>query len=146
MHHRLPFHVVRKWNGHFFENTDLKDMGVVLHTGHQGSPCPNGTSINGGKIQIATPAEIFVHQVAYCACEQADGSLVAKDIQLLRIRLYPATSQNPSTAFSFDCLDDFHLQAVECKTAALKYIMKLRRMTSPHAPAEAPVSCCCIQY
>ena len=111
----------------FFAEFDLGNIGMVLHAGHEGGPCPNANH-NGPKIKtnIIIPQGIFRCEVRYCSCPQADGSVVLKDVQLLRIRLYPTTSQSPTTAFSFDCLEDFHLQAVECKTAALKYIMKLR--------------------
>ncbi len=59
---------------------------------------------------------------------------MSNDVQLLRLRLYPATQDDPGTAFTFACLKDFHLQAVECKTAALNYCAKLRRLTCSMKP------------
>ncbi|KAI6144300.1 hypothetical protein BKA82DRAFT_3926007, partial [Pisolithus tinctorius] len=39
--HKLrPFHRVQKWNGRFFEDFTLWLVGLVLHLGHAGAPCP----------------------------------------------------------------------------------------------------------
>lgn len=41
-HGKLPFHRIEKWTGQFFEDAWLSDVGVVLHLGHGGEPCPEG--------------------------------------------------------------------------------------------------------
>ena len=73
----------------------------------------------------------IVSTIRWCYSLDDSGQLTWKDIQLLRMKLYPATSDTPGTAFTFDCLKDFHLQEVECKIAALKYITKIHCLSSP---------------
>jgi hypothetical protein len=79
-----------------------------------------------------------VHQrrVAWCYCPEAPD----KHIQLLRARLFPASIKRPSTVFTFNVLDYFHIDAVECKTAALTFFSKMRRLTNYNLPGAVPVS------
>ncbi len=78
-----------------------------------------------------------VHElpVVFCACPNAP----ARDIQLLRMGLYPATWRRPQTAFTFRVLDDFLLTNKECKTPAYSYYSRLRRITSETFPHMVPV-------
>lgn len=39
-HKRSCFHRVKKWNGHFFQPTPLWTLGIRVHLGHGGEPCP----------------------------------------------------------------------------------------------------------
>ncbi len=79
-----------------------------------------------------------VHEipVVFCACPNAPP----RDIQLLRMGLYPATWRRPQTAFTFRALDDFLLTNKECKTPAFSYYSRLRRITSESFPHMVPVS------
>ena len=45
--------------------------------------------------------------VRYCACGNM-GESIPKDTQLLRVRWFPATTELPSTAFTFNLLGYFH--------------------------------------
>ncbi|KAG1730911.1 hypothetical protein EDB19DRAFT_1831884 [Suillus lakei] len=40
-HARLPFHQISQWNGDFFKRTMLMKVGVEIHIGHGGRPCPD---------------------------------------------------------------------------------------------------------
>ncbi|KAL4063334.1 hypothetical protein J3A83DRAFT_4362609 [Scleroderma citrinum] len=51
-------------------------------------------------------------------------------MQLLRAGLFPATTRDCRTAFTFHVLNDFLLDNVECGTTAMNYYSKLCRMTS----------------
>src|SRR5882672_4154983 len=46
---------------------------------------------------------------------------------------------HPKTAFTFDVLDHFYMDSMECKTARLSFFQKLRRFTNNAAPASVPV-------
>lgn len=93
---------------------------------------PTGRDSNGN------PWLVFVHTtgvhylpVQFCLCQ----SHPRHHIQLLQAGLYPATVKRPRTAFTFNVLDDFYLENLECKTAARNYYSKLKRQTSnlfPH--------------
>ena len=140
VHQQAPFHRIQQWNGRYFARTDLNDLGLIIEAGHSGEECHSGGAKEIGTVKIGHTTGIFVRRIRWCQCvDEETGSPVAKDVQLLRLRLYPATASHPETAFTFACLKDFHLQAVECKTAALKYLTKLRRATCPLSPRSVPV-------
>ncbi|KAG1720700.1 hypothetical protein EDB19DRAFT_1835837 [Suillus lakei] len=40
-HAQLPFHQISQWNRDFFERTTLMKVGVEIHIGHGGRPCPD---------------------------------------------------------------------------------------------------------
>ncbi|KAJ7302317.1 hypothetical protein DFH08DRAFT_978037 [Mycena albidolilacea] len=69
-----------------------------------------------------------VHEVGldFCSCSLAEPH----DIQLLRARLYPATTTNPATAATFRVLRDFHLLSLEAKCSAHHFYNKLARQTN----------------
>lgn len=79
-----------------------------------------------------------VHELPVTICHCAHAERVDK--QLLRMGLYPATQRQPRTAFTFKVLDDFLLTNKECKTSAMNYYNKLRRVTNDSFPHMVPVS------
>lgn len=81
---------------------------------------------------------VHQHSIRWCRCPEA----AEDDIQLLRAGLYPASFKRPRTVFTFDVLDDFAIDTVECKTAALNYFNKLCRITNNAAPKSVPVCYC----
>lgn len=78
-----------------------------------------------------------VHQrrIRWCNCVGAPD----KHVQLLRDRLFPASIKRPSTVFTFQLLEYFHVDAVECKTSAMNFFSKLRRITNYTVPGAVPV-------
>ncbi|KAI6150458.1 hypothetical protein BKA82DRAFT_4328556 [Pisolithus tinctorius] len=72
--------------------------------------------------------------VRWCQCEAAESFR----LQLLRAKLFPATFEKPSTAFTFAVLDDFVRDNLECGTSGMNYYSKLRRVTSGVFPHLVP--------
>ncbi|KAJ7775868.1 hypothetical protein B0H14DRAFT_3095888 [Mycena olivaceomarginata] len=107
-------------NAGLFERVTLKSLGLRIQLGHgRNGICP-GTDFcivdsNG------------IHEVAldFCTCGRAEDH----DVQLLRARLYPATTTNPATAATFRVLRDFHLLSLEAKSSAYHFYNKLARQT-----------------
>jgi hypothetical protein len=79
-----------------------------------------------------------VHEVAldFCSCSRAEDH----DIQLLRARLYPATTTNPATAATFRVLRNFHLLSLEAKSSAHHFYNKLARQTNNNGVFQPRVS------
>ena len=169
-HSTQPFHHIKKFVDGCFQHHDLDMLGLVLnirpHTGGchtHGPPAAQHISgnqsddeeweddddlsdndINPGypdvnKIVVIASTGIFKRSVQWCKCPNAPE----RHIQLLRSRLFPATFKNPKTAFTFDVLDDFRLDALECNTSALNFMSKLARRTHPIFPGAAPVVTLC---
>lgn len=78
---------------------------------------------------------IYSRKVEWCQCENHKSHYA----QLLQARLFPATSDRPSTAFTFEVLDELHLQRIECKTVSSNFYSLLRRKTDFNAPLDVPV-------
>lgn len=172
-HHRLPFHRIQHFNGHYFERHDLNQLGLVIdirtHIGeclppsgapgrhshqyedsesdwedddatadcHQSENVPaTQTSTTSRNMIIVTSTGIFKRSIRWCNC----ANVPEPHIQLLRARLFPATFMSPNTAFTFEVLDHFRLDALECNTAALNFMSKLIRITNEVFPSTVPVS------
>jgi len=84
---------------------------------------------------IAHSNGVFHHHIQWCACPGSPPH----HIQLFRHGLFSASVIQPKTAFTFDVLDHFYMDAMECKTAGLSFFQKLRRFTNNAAPASVPV-------
>lgn len=155
-HQRLPFHRVQRWNGSCFMKSSLLAEGYVLHIGHGGKPCG---SMNGERnlwenvtedsdgwedaeenspasiLTITDTNGVFKHRVAWCQCPGAPGAL----LQLFRDQMFPVTHHTPRSAFTFNVLDHFYIDSMECKTSANSFFHKLRRLTNSAFPGRVPV-------
>lgn len=167
-HSRDPFHRIERWTGTFYERSWLWKVGSVIHLGHQGDRCPNAAKsfdadleideegwfdledipstsadpkppdrvYNGGRVMtIVHTSGVHYMPVIFCGCSEA----ASEDIQLLRVGLYPSTYKACKTVFTFQLLDDYLLENLECKTSATHYYSKLRRITNFAFPNSIPV-------
>ena len=137
-HSRLPFHRLQQWNGHFYEAVTLQDLGFVFNLGHGGDACPLNGDRPGEQFMAVDSAGIFVHTVKWCRCNGASDK--DKHLQLLRCCLFPSTTTRPQTGFTFNVLDEFLIDELECKTSASSFYSKLRRLTNNAFPDSLPVS------
>jgi hypothetical protein len=170
IHHRsLPYHRVEHWTGTFFEPAWLCQANVMIHLGHGGLPCPNNIGSEGADRfdsdddlnPLSDNGTIFgnglpklkgrdyhivvdksgVHRIRIipCRCPNApeDDEIY---VHYLQMGLFPASLQKIKTVFTFGVLDDFRMDNLECKTAALNYWHKLIRVTSNEFPKSVPAS------
>ena len=162
LHQREPYHMIQQWNGNCFVPSTLHDLGLMLHLGHGGDCCPayarqfhndspdqvgqgfsfpNARPYADGEVAeedvcVVHTSGVFQSCVRYCGCVDAPE----RHIQLLRLKLFPASFVRPNTAFTFALLDHFEIDAMECKTSAMNFFAKLRRLTSNAFPHDVPVS------
>lgn len=73
--------------------------------------------------------------IVWCQCS---GRLHDRDLQLLDLHFYPASYDKIKTLFTFQCLDEYRLENLECKTSHYQYHNKLRRQTCGRHPQSAP--------
>ncbi|KAI6006387.1 hypothetical protein EDC04DRAFT_2583076, partial [Pisolithus marmoratus] len=83
---------------------------------------------SGFQMTIVHTEGIFTHQISGCNCPGSDP--IQWHLELLRQRLFPASISKPKTAFTFDVLDHFLIDALECKTSAMSFYQKLKRFTN----------------
>lgn len=152
----MPFHRISQWTGGFFEDTSLTKIGLEIHLGHAGQPCPgltdewydtdDGDDLTEGPwiplvndprtTTVVDRSGIHSLMIRFCRCTNA----MTADKQLFETGLFPASFTSPKTAFTFEVLDDFLLDNLECGTSAMNYYSKLRRVTSSVFPHLVPVS------
>ncbi|KAG2126994.1 hypothetical protein BD769DRAFT_1628332 [Suillus cothurnatus] len=77
---------------------------------------------------------VFTHNILWCHCP---GSL-QQYLQLLKAGLFPASISQPQTAFTFDALDNFLIDALECKTSASSFFQTLQHLTNNAFPDTVP--------
>jgi CxC2 like cysteine cluster associated with KDZ transposases len=101
-----------------------------------GSSKPGQNDIHGNPI-ITIIDRSSVHEIGmrWCCCLDA----LECNMQLMAAGLFLATFRNPKTAFTFQALQEFHLDNLECKTTPSQFISRLRRLTSDEFPNTVPV-------
>jgi hypothetical protein len=158
----LPFHRLEHLQNGFFHDTSLHQEGYTMYLGHGGRPCPilglqemddglviededtledtehllgQWETLESHVLVVVDCSGVHQRRVSWCHCSGAP----AKHIQLLREQLFPASITRPSTAFTFNLLEYFHIDAVECKAAAFNFFSKLHRLTNYTVPGAVPV-------
>ncbi|KAH6901080.1 hypothetical protein BKA70DRAFT_1375132 [Coprinopsis sp. MPI-PUGE-AT-0042] len=96
---------------------------------------PKVRSIQGRKVLIVVHLN-GVHYLPFHFC-RCPGH-VSDDLQLLRNGFYPATFKSIRTVFTFQLLDDYLLDILECHTSAFHYYSKLCRVTNKPFPHTVP--------
>lgn len=131
-HKRHPLHTVQAWTGAFWKDASLAKLGMVLHLGHHGQPCPhaNGTS----SIWVGDITGFTSLNVSYC-CHKKRPSQAT---QLLQVGLFPCTDDSPQSAFSLLLLEHFAVFGTMGKTSGFRYYSVLKRLTRTGFPAKVP--------
>jgi hypothetical protein len=81
-----------------------------------------------GDVKVITDsAGVFQHRVMWCMCSGEPKP--DQPMQLFQEQLFPATYCQPKSTFTFNVLDYFYIDVMECKTAAMIFFQKLRRLT-----------------
>ncbi|EIN11489.1 hypothetical protein PUNSTDRAFT_63190 [Punctularia strigosozonata HHB-11173 SS5] len=122
-HKRLPFHRIERWNGRYFEDYSLNSLGYALHLCRFGDVCVNPKPAHPDFVAFHTNGYHRLH-VNFCGC-----GTVLKYEQLLSVRLFPATTTEPRTAFTFDFLNTFHLLTLQGKLTLHDYYQAIIRCT-----------------
>jgi CxC2 like cysteine cluster associated with KDZ transposases len=121
-----------------FFNLDPSDADDDLVDGDEPSEAePTTQSGIRSHIIVVSSTGIFKRSIRWCSCAKSPDQFVQL---LLRAKLFPASFKNPKTAFTFEVLDHFRVDALECNTAAMNFMSKLRRITDEAFPSRVPVS------
>ena len=112
------------------EKTSLKALGLRIQLGHVvGEECPFPLTTRADDFIVIDVDVIHPVGLDYCGCgKTADPEYV----QLLKYRLYPATVDNPQTAFTFRALEYFHALTLQSKVSAYDFYKAIE------ARADAP--------
>ena len=86
---------------------------------------------------VVSSTGIFKRSVRWCHCAKSLDQYVQL---LLCVRLSPTSFKNPQTVFTFEVLDHFWIDALECKTSAMNFMSKIQCITNEAFPSHVPVS------
>ncbi|KAF8879143.1 hypothetical protein BD779DRAFT_1612947 [Infundibulicybe gibba] len=125
-HNALPFHRPKEWKDGRFVKTSLMNLGLHYQLGHPiGQPCTNPAIAPNSSFVVIDIDAIHQISVGFCGCQLAHPP----HIQLLRSRLFPATTSEPKTAATFRVLELFHLLSLTSKISAYEYYQTIHRRT-----------------
>ncbi|KIJ32908.1 hypothetical protein M422DRAFT_183942 [Sphaerobolus stellatus SS14] len=114
------------------ERVKLIDLDFTWHVSHEGQPCPYFADRGGSQnITLVDTTGIHYVNVGFCRCGNA-GNFAE---QLMLVKLFPATVDQPKTAFTFRCLKLFHMLNLIAHTTAWDFTGMLQRLTDnvdPH--------------
>ena len=135
------FHRLQKWKGDFYDAISFQHLGFILNLGHDRSPCPlnsiSSSDFTSDQFTVVNLAGISIHTIKWCKC---NGDFIEdRHLQLLWDRLFPSTITKPQSAFTFNILNEFLIEALECKMLASSFYQKLRRITNNTFPDVLPV-------
>jgi hypothetical protein len=117
---------LQQWNGSFFVRTSLRDLGLVVHLGHQGLPCSSSRGRILDNFTVVNTNGIHTVTVRFCACY---GEHLQPKFQLLRCSWLPASTEDPHTAFTFEVLNAYHLLSLQGKVSREDYYLSISRHT-----------------
>ncbi|KAJ7587784.1 hypothetical protein C8J56DRAFT_890663 [Mycena floridula] len=116
------------WNGQFFEQVRLRELGLRVQLGHGGNHrCPQRKE---KPIQFTVIDCHGIHTVSVDFCHCSRGSTAGQEYkQLLRNKWFPSTHLEPKTATTFRCLEQFHMLKLTGKVTPFDYYTGLQRLT-----------------
>ncbi|KAG1759135.1 hypothetical protein EDD22DRAFT_981161 [Suillus occidentalis] len=124
LHQNVPLHRVKRWQDGYFYSTTLKQLGLRIQLGdHTEQLCRNPKPAHDNDFVIIDVHGIHEVALDFCDCANAPSHYR----QLLRRRLFPATSTDPRTAATFAVLEHFHLLSFESKVSAYEFYHSLAR-------------------
>ena len=136
--------VYQKWNGSFFNDTLLFELGASHQLGHDiDERCDLPSSPID--LTIFDVSGIHVVRIKYCLCGGSRDKPVFCRCQLLRACWFPATFSRPSTAFTFRLLDFFHKLQTQSKVNLYDFYNSLS-FVSNSAGQKPPVVCPFVHY
>jgi len=140
-HRRLPFHILEFWADTHFTRTTLQHLGLILHLNHSGEACPHVLSGSGiREVTIIDTNGVHLVSIGYCRCIGRPSF----SEQLFQLRIFPASTINPKTGFTFRVLRQFHMLNHIAKTTPWDYAGTINRLTDNVNIQAVPV--CFILY
>ncbi|KAH8113739.1 hypothetical protein DFH11DRAFT_1509928, partial [Phellopilus nigrolimitatus] len=125
-HRHHPLHRIEKWTGLFWEKTSLRSIGLKVRLGHYDEACKVPTREH--YLVVYHTNGFHLVDIIYCGCNEQLGGW-PKRTQLMRVRWYPATYNNPGTVFTYAMLDQFQELSLQGKISAHDYYQGLAHMS-----------------
>lgn len=117
----------QKWNGLFFYDTSLFELGASYQLGHNiGNTCDRKSEpVN---LTLFDISGVHTVRIRYCFCDGTENPDTRR-CQLLRERWFPATWSRPGTVFTFRLLDFLHKLQTRSKVNLYDFYQSLVSIT-----------------
>jgi hypothetical protein len=130
---------VQEWTGTHYIKRDLGSLGHTIQLGHGGARCANALKTDMGRqTTIVHTNGVHSRRIVYCYCNSLGTGHEA--LQLVGHGLFPATIEQPETAFTFVVLKDFHAHSLSSKKVPYDHMYALRKLTNSVFPHTVIVS------
>lgn len=114
----------QRWNGLYFSNETLQNIGLKIQLGHDGADCA-APAAKSTDFEVLDTSGQHTITLSFCGCPGAPHPRV----QLLRSQWFPATTNRPNSAFTFDVLNMFQLLNLQGKISAYDFYESMMRKT-----------------
>lgn len=111
-----------------FKKSSLRETGHVLQLGHHPADSCTNPQRSTKPFTIIHTNGIHVVDLAYCGCGEV-GNHGTRVQQLLRRRLFPATTLDPQTACTFLLLKSAQLLSLQSKLSLYDYYICIEKLT-----------------
>ena len=123
-------YISQRWNGTFFDDTSLFELGATYQLGHDVDDiCPVPSSRTN--LTLLDISGVYKIQITYCFCGDGGVDPATRRCQLLRARLFPATWARPGTVFTFRLLDFLHKLQTQSKVNLYDFYNSLISIDNP---------------
>jgi hypothetical protein len=123
----------------YFEKSSLWDADFLFQLGHHPANKCTNPQCSTKPFTIIHVNGIHIHNLAYCGCSTA-GKFGTQFQQLIRRRLFPATTLDPQTACSFLLLRSGQLLSLQSKLSLYDYYICIEKLTDATGTAGVNVS------
>ncbi|KAJ6603168.1 hypothetical protein B0H10DRAFT_2195843 [Mycena sp. CBHHK59/15] len=137
-HLQSPFHWAEVWDfaKQFFVRHDISTLSDAIQLGYNGKSCTQPS--NPRLFTIVDGNGVHATRIAFCGCKTQPLLPIHKVRQLMRSHLFPATSTDAATAFTFGILKESSLHNLESKKVAYDYLGTLLCLTDNSFMADVP--------
>ncbi|KAJ7116142.1 hypothetical protein C8R43DRAFT_1138010 [Mycena crocata] len=126
LHTTNPLHIVECWHSACFEKTTLKVLELRIQFGHRGCVKPHPSAEGFVILHLNGIHEV---NVDFCGCDKEKLHGTPYE-QLLKGSWYPATTEKPHSAATFELLDFFHAQTLQAKMTMYDFYVVLEKITN----------------
>lgn len=140
-HKTNPLHWALIWDSkrELWIRKDYSELigGTFIQIGHVGEDAPCPSSVGPVDFNITHTNGVHETKVRFCECSKYPIEHVD---QLIRSDLFPATHNDPRSAFTLAALRHFRMHNLQSKCGAFDWIMSIRRLTNNTFTQDVPVS------
>ncbi|KAJ6623247.1 hypothetical protein B0H10DRAFT_1786787 [Mycena sp. CBHHK59/15] len=128
------FHHIERWDGKMFVRDALATQ-IPFDKSKLPPHCPHRRPNNPdiGQFTIGDHNGFHTSWIEFCQCLRPGDS--GRWQQLVAVRLFPVSFEQPQTAFTFTAMKQFHVHSLASKKSAYNYVKALCQLSKNAAPA-----------